>query len=372
MKRVKVFYIISDIDKALAFEWVNDGLDKHKIELHFLLLGKTETPFIEFLRSRNTPHHVVPYRGKADLLRAWWSVFKILRNHKPDVVHTHLWIANLLGLSASWLAGIRKRIYTRHHATLHYREYPSGLKWDKLNNRLATDIVAISKSIEEILVDWDGANPAKVTRIHHGFDLHYFEAIAPETVDRLRDKYKLAGQHPVVGVIARYTPWKGIQFIIPAFKKIREKYDKGHLVLANAQGEYEGAIREMLRTLPEGSYTEIKFEANIAALYRLFDVFVHVPTDAHAEAFGQTYVEALAAGVPSVFTLSGVAREYIQHRENAMVVDFENSLQIEEAIVEILESLVLREQLTASGSDVVKSFGLGLFMERLENLYLSK
>lgn len=370
---VKVFYIISDIEKALAFEWVNDFIDREKIELHFILIGKTETPLITFLRQRGTPHHVIAYATKKDLVKAWLAVFKILRKEKPDVVHTHLWVANMVGLTAAWVSRVARRIYTRHHATVHYRQYPSGLKWDKLANRLATNIVAISKSIEEILVDWDKAQKEKVTIIHHGFDLPYFSHVEEARVASLRKKYNLnASSGSVVGVISRYTNWKGIQFIIPAFKSLLAKYPNAHLVLANARGEYAREIKALLNTLPQGSYTEIGFEADLAALYRLFNVYVHAPIDAYSEAFGQTYVEALATGTPSVFTLSGIAREFVRDGENAVVVEHKNSEQIFVGLCNILENKELSARLIAGGRQSIQQFSVGKYMKDLETLYLQR
>jgi len=370
---VKVFYIISDIEKALAFEWINDFIDSDKIELHFILIGKTDTPLIKFLRHRGTPHHVISYATKKDLLKTWLAVFGILRKEKPDVVHTHLWVANLVGLSAAWVSRVSRRIYTRHHALVHHRQYPSGLKWDKLENRLATNIVAISKSIVEILVDWDKAQKKKITIIHHGFDLPYFSYVDEERVTSLRKKYNLnASNHPVVGVISRYTNWKGVQFIIPAFKSLLSKYPNGHLVLANAKGEYAREIKTLLNTLPQGSYTEIGFEGDLTALYRLFNVYVHVPIDAYSEAFGQTYVEALATGTPSVFTLSGIAREFIRDRENAVVVEYKNSEQIFLGLCDILENEELSKKLIIGGRESIQQFSIGKYMQELETLYLHR
>jgi glycosyltransferase involved in cell wall biosynthesis len=53
----------------------------------------------------------------------------------------------------------------------------------------------------------------------------------------------------------------------------------------------------------------VEFEPDVAELYHAFDVFVHVPEDQHAEAFGLVYVEAMIAGTPCIFTGSGVMHD---------------------------------------------------------------
>jgi glycosyltransferase involved in cell wall biosynthesis len=365
----KITYIISDIDKALAFEWVAMGL-KEKFDLSFILIGKAESKFSFFLKEHSIRYCEINDQEFPSRIQKWIQLFWILKREKPNIVHTHLWNANLLGLSSAWVLGIKQRIYTRHHATTHYREFPSGRKWDVLCNTLATHIVAISKNVEEILIEWDKADAKKIRLIHHGFDLTYFKSITPTRVEALRTKYALTkNTSPVIGVISRYMQWKGIQYILPAFKKIREEYPNAKLVLANAHGNYASIIKKSLQSLPVGSFIEIKFEEDLAALYRIFDVFVHVPIDAHAEAFGQTYVEALVTRTPSVFTLSGIAREYIVHKQNAWVVDFQNSDQIVEGINALLNDKTLREQLKQQGEGSVQQFSLEGYILALEKLY---
>ena len=120
--------------------------------------------------------------------------------------------------------------------------------------------------------------------------------------------------------------------------------------------------------LPDSCYTEIKFENNLFALYKLFDIYVHTPVNKEIEAFGQTYVEALVSGIPSVFTLSGVANEFIKDKENALVVDYCNSEQIYSSINKIINDDVLRKKIIAQGKEAVKQFNLDLFISKLEKL----
>lgn len=367
----RLTYVVSDIDKSLHFEWIACDLNAH-FALTFILIGPSESALEKYLKAKHIPVHVFAYRTKSDLLKIWLGVLKIFRESKPDIIHTHLWIANLVGLSAGYFAGIKKRIYTRHHATIHYTQHRSGLKWDLLNNRMATTIIAISRNVEVLLTEWDGADRDKVVVIPHGFSLSYFTAPSQQRIRLLQEKYGIDENHrPVIGVISRLVEWKGIQYIIPAFAKLQRAFPNAHLVIANAHGDFENAIDTLLAALPTASYTKIPFEADLAALYGLFDIFVHVPTDPYAEAFGQTYVEALMAGVPSVFTLSGVAPEVVIGEKNALVVGFQNSNEIYQSMMRILTDPTLKARLIDNGKTAVQSFTIENHLQRLKALYLS-
>lgn len=373
MKRKRILYVISDIEKAMAFEWVNDKLDRNKFDLYFVLIGiRRSTPIEIHLKQQNSKVECILYGNMPTLLIVWWRLLLIINRIKPEVVHTHLFKANLLGLSAAWLLRIKKRIYTRHHSTLHHKYFPKAVYLDKIVNYLSTDIIALSTPLKHVLIDLEKVVPYKIHFIPHGFELSYFESQTEEQTQRMRVKYKIpTNAFPVVGVISRFTFWKGIQYIIPAFKKLRYVYPDAHIILANANGDYEKEINVLLNELPPDCYTKIGFEENIASLYNIFDIFVHTPIDESAESFGQTYVEALASGVPSVVTLSGIACDFITDKSNALVAEYENIDSIFTLMKLILDNKELRTKLIAEGKNSIRQFNLERMILDLENLYAS-
>jgi glycosyltransferase involved in cell wall biosynthesis len=253
---------------------------------------------------------------------------------------------------------------------IHHAQYRSGLKWDKLCNWLATDIIAISENVRKILINLERVPTKKIHIINHGFELGYFMNVSRSRTGVLKQKYHIKDEFfPIVGVIARYTKWKGIEFVIESFKNVQHLQPNAHLILANATGDYAPVIKQLLSTLPEGSFTEIAFEDDLAALYNIFDVFVHVPPDPNGEAFGQTYIEALAAGVPSVFTLSGIASEFIVHKQNALVVNFQNADEISDAIQTICSDASVRRSLVRNGRSSVSAFSIHIMLDKLIDLY---
>lgn len=367
----KVTFILFQINKALAFEWIIDNINSNKFEISIISIAVEENSVLEkFCKERNIEFHVVKYIGKKQMPSAIWQTYKILKKIKPDAVHAHIFEGGLIGIIAAKLAGIKKRIYTRHYSTYHHTYAPSGIKYDKIINVLSTKIIAISNNVQQILIEKENVSPEKIILVHHGFDLNLFYNISDDRINAIQKKYNPENRKPVIGVISRYTKWKGVQYIIPAFKNLLEKYPNALLVLCNAKGEYKNEIQKMLSELPSNSYKEIIFEQDNAALFKLFDVFVHVPVDKQIEAFGQIYVEALAVGTPSVFTLSGIASDFIIDKKNALVVDYKSTEQIYNSIVEIIEDKQLASQLVQNGKqDLETYFSLPLMINKLEQIY---
>ena len=364
----KLIYIISDIHKSLAFEWIADQHDQSKFDLQFILLNSEPTPLEDFLVKKNIIVKRFPINSFVQKIKALSETYGYLKNVKPKIIHCHLFYASLIGLLAAKLVGIKKRIHTRHHSTYNHQYNRKGIYLDKLINYLSTDIVAISKNVQEILIEYENVPIQKIHLIHHGFDLEAFQNVDPKKVERLKSKYKITNG-PVIGVIARWIEWKGIQYIIPAFKKLLKDYPEAILVLANANGPYKSRIEHLLTDLPKTSFRIITFEEDIFTLYHLFDFYVHTPIDSQIEAFGQTYVEALAAGIPSVFTLSGVAKEIIENRKNALVVPFMDCDTIYNSILELLKIETHTSSLIKIGKDSLRPFLLSNMIHNLHQLY---
>ena len=149
----KVTYIVSDIDKSIAFEWIVEQLNKKKIDLSFILINKASTSHLHsYLKENNIPVFQLYFSDKKKLPVIIFKCFLLLKKINPDIVHCHLFWANIIGLTASKLSNIKNRIFTRHHSTYHHTYFPKAVKWDRLCNFLATDVVAISGNVEDVLV----------------------------------------------------------------------------------------------------------------------------------------------------------------------------------------------------------------------------
>ncbi len=368
---INLAYIISQVSHSNLFEWTAVMLDRKKYNLTFILMHEEETPFELFLRKENFNVYRIKFKNKFDLALCTIHIRNILKKEKIKIVHTHLFEAGLAGMAAAKLAGIPKRIHTRHDATIHHDFHPGAVKYDKVVNGLSTQIIAITKNVKSILVDMEGVSPSKVTIIHHGFRLNEFSNVSEERKSNLVKKYFPSGKPQfIVGAVSRFIEWKGLQYLIPAFAKFRNQNPQAHLILANAQGPYEKELNDLLDKLPNGSYTKVLFEKDISALYHLFNAFVHVPIDSQSEAFGQVYIEAMASGIPSIVTLSGIAPDYIVPNQNAFVVPFKDVDQIEEKIKIVASDKQLCENLILNArQSIEKEFSIERMITELERCY---
>ncbi len=368
--KIKVCHVLSDVDQSHLIETTGEVMDKAKYKIGFVFMGKKKPQLFDFFREHGYETEFFEFCSKRQLPSAVWKLKEIFKRFRPDIVHTHLVEASLAGLVAAKILRIKNRIHTRHHGIESHVYYPHGVYYDKVINHLSKKIIAISNVVAEALTEREGVNPNKVVNIPHGFNLENFVADEEKT-EALKTQYGLEGHYPVIGSIGRFIHWKGVQNIVPAFKALLKTYPQAKLVLANATGPYGPDIFRLLKdNLEERNYVTIEFERNVFALYRTFDAFVHVPVNRDFEAFGQVYIEALAMKVPSVFTLAGIANDFIVDKENAVVVPYNDSEAIAQGLGLLLRDDELRNKIINRGKeDVWRMFHSNRFGAQLDALY---
>lgn len=364
-----VCYIISDINKAVFFEKTLVSL-RDNCKVSVILINGENGELHQFLIENKFDFFILNNKKISTSFANILKCRKFLKQLKPDLIHCHLAHANWIGLISARFAGIKKRIYTRHSGELIHLNWKEKTI-DKIQNLFATDIVSISKIIDDLLKK-QGVSSKKRTLIHHGFEIDRFENFNSEEVNRIKKQYNPSNLHPTIGVIARWIEFKGIEYVIQAFEKFIQEEKNAHLLLFGADFNlsYSPVILKALEKIPKENYSIIKFENNVYDLYHLFDIYVHVPINPFCEAFGQTYIEALASGTPSIFTLSGVASEVIIDKENALVVPFADDNAIFNGLKEIHSNSELRKKLISNGKKMVnQNFQFDTYLQKLIDLY---
>jgi glycosyltransferase involved in cell wall biosynthesis len=134
-----------------------------------------------------------------------------------------------------------------------------------------------------------------------GIDLDPFRSSVSEG-SLLRPDLQLPGR-VVVLFLSRLDPKKGLDLLLPAFARVRRKYDKMVLVLAGeGPSQFVSTIRKQADYLgigPEVLFVGFLHHDQKLAALRSADIFV-LPS--YSENFGIAVVEAMAAGLPVVIT----------------------------------------------------------------------
>ncbi len=177
-------------------------IDKSRFDISLVLLTAKSGSFEKFIQKMGMTYKKVHFISKYDYPRAIWQTMRFLRKVKPDIIHTHLGNASVIGMIAGKLSGIQGRAYTRHGGT-HRDFFEGGRKYERLIQSMSTHIIATCENVKEILTEEDKVKAEKITIINLAFETEKFYHPNPEIVKALVQKYNPDNRHPVVGVISR-------------------------------------------------------------------------------------------------------------------------------------------------------------------------
>jgi glycosyltransferase involved in cell wall biosynthesis len=255
-------------------EWTLSGLrnEGYTIEVILLFHPQRKSHFEEFLKTHHFSFTRLSLSGKWKMvfvfIRLWRMLRQLQKQHGELVVHTHGYVPSFLGITAARWAGISRRIITRHHGDYHQRYgHTFHARIDRWLNQQASTIIALSPWMKSYLVNQESVPAEKICHIPHGFDLSFFQSPDHAEMEKLNAAINPNGAYPVIGVVARWMEYKGIHYIIPAFKRLLADYPDAILILAHADGSYESAILELLAQLPQQSYYRLNFTPHVVELY---------------------------------------------------------------------------------------------------------
>ncbi|MFD0349642.1 glycosyltransferase [Kitasatospora aburaviensis] len=199
-----------------------------------------------------TVHHLA-MRGNRDL-GALPRLVRLIRAGRYDLVHTHLYRAQLYGRLAARLAGVRAVVSTEHslHAgVIEGRPVTRGVKGlYLLAERLGTTTVAVSRQVAQTLHAW-GVPQARIELIPNGIDAaRYHRPDADRAADqaRLRTELGLPPESWVVGGVGRLVPGKRFHVLVEA---VAELDDGARLVLVG-EGPERAALERRAAELGLG------------------------------------------------------------------------------------------------------------------------
>jgi glycosyltransferase involved in cell wall biosynthesis len=221
----------------------------------------------------------------------------LIRRGRYDVVQTHLYRAMLYGRLAARMAGVRAVLATEHSLTPTSIEgrptdRPGVRTMYLAAERLGRMTVAVSPTVTRLLAQW-GVPDARVRMIPNGIDAPAFR-FDPAERQRVRTQLGIPTDAEVIGSVSRLVPARRVELLIDAAAGL-----SGTVLLLVGDGAAMSELRE--RAHRHGIADRVIFTGesrDVPAMYAAMDVYV---ATSPYETFGIAVLEALAAGLPTVY-----------------------------------------------------------------------
>ena len=285
-------------------------------------------------------------------VRALLELRRLLRDERPDVLHTHNPKPGVLGRIAGRLARVPVVVNTQHGL---YAQ-PT----DRLRRRLpvyALERIAAAFGHHELVQNPEDVTTLvrtlrvpqrKVTLLGNGIDLSRFTGDRRDR-EAVRAEWGVAADQVVVGVVGRLVAEKGIAEIVAAAGLLRDRgVDATIVVVGPTEPDKRDGLTE--HALDEARSNGIVFVGrrdDMPRCYAAFDVFL---TATHREGFPRAAMEASASGLPIVATDIRGCRQVVTHERTGLLVPVRNPVALADAVHRLVDDPALRSRLGAAAS----------------------
>ena len=379
MKRILYLHAGAELygaDKVLL-ELIK-GLDKEEFEAHVIL--PNDGVLVEALRQVGAKVSVLDYpilrrkyfnpKGIADYIRSYNFYAKQIalyaREHSIDMVHNN---------TAAVLEGIYLKRKLKLPLIWHVHEIivkPKAISdfINMLMGRYADKIVTVSQAVANHIKQSPFIKDSQVEVIYNGVDNAVYY---PMDASSIREKFDIAQDALVIGMIGRVNAIKGQNDFIEAVEPLLEKNEQAVAFLAGGvfSGE-EWRLEELDKRIASSSVVSqihrIDYYDKTSELYNMFDIFV-LPS-IKPDSLPTVVLEAMACSKPVVGYNNGGIAEMVVDDKSGCLVKPNRPQELSNAISLLLDSSEKREKLGRVGNQRQKElFSLDSYIKNFSELY---
>jgi len=374
-KRITVLHLITELTVGGAqrmLEKLLERMDQEKFRSLVVSMADLG-PVAESIQARKIPVFTLGMRLGRPSLGGFLRLYRILREHCPEIVQTWLYHADLLGLLAGKLARAGRVVWGIRCSDMDLGDYRVLTALTvRANARLSflpDAIVVNSEKGKE--VHWKlGYSTRKMVLIENGFDLTRFH---PDESARewLLQELALPEDAILIGLVARWDPMKDQHSFLKAAALVAESMAAAHFLMVGPG--MDPANRKVVELIHQG-----RLEGRVHLLGVRNDpsrimaaLDMACSSSAYGEGFPNTIGEAMACALPCVVTDVGDSARLVG--DTGLVVPPRNPEALAMAWRELMDlGEEGRQRLGAAARRRVQDhFDLSRIVSKYESLYRS-
>lgn len=314
---------------------------------------------------------------------AYQKLKKLIKDFKPDIVHTHAAKPGAIGRLAAAAAGVPVVVHTFHGHVFH--SYFNSLKSKFFINTeryLATKsdaIVAISEQQRQELVENFKIAPAdKFRLIPLGLDLDKFTNNIEEKRQKFRQSFEMEEDVVAIGIIGRLVPIKNHYLFIKAIKHVLDNTSKKIKAFIIGDGETRADLENVAQQAGISFSTErdahhphplvfTSWRSDVDTIMAGLDI---VTLTSFNEGTPVSLIEAQAANKPIVSTRVGGISDIVIEGETALLADVQDGDGFANHLLQLVQDDALRYRMGKRGQEqVLQQYSYQRLMKDMSALY---
>ncbi len=313
------------------------------------------------------PRTIRPFKD----LRACWTLYRLIKQFQPTIVHTQTSKAGMIGRLAAYLAGTPIIIHTAHAFPFHVNLHPV-MRWvyvllerwaGRVSDLIMVDTASVRDEGVRARVMRDAARLAVVPM---GIDLNKFSPTGREPAT-LRRTLGLEPHDLVVGTVARLVPDKGLECFLQMAALIHAARPNTRFLIVGDGPLRDDLERQAIALNVRSTIVFTGHRADIPDLMAVLDVFV-LPT--LREGFGVVFAEAMAMEKPTVGSRIGPVSEVVEEGVTGYLATPGNPQEFAQFVLQLLGDQSKRRRFGEAGRRRVEQlFSQSRMCELIEGHY---
>ena len=363
-RRITVMHVIEDLENGGAERILINlvrGLNREKFRPLVCCLT-AEGQMAAELHESGIPVLTMHKSAKVDLGHVL-RLRNLMREEKVDIVHTHVFTANLWGRLAAIAAGVPV-VITHEHSSFSVDDRYRRLI-ERVLSRRTDKIISVSEELRVRLIHEARLPLATVTTIHNG--LRPPAALNDARRNQLRRTLGLERFDHLIGSVGRLEPRKNYRLLLEAMARLIRQHPSTALVLVGS-GEEAASLRYRAGEL--GITPNVVFAGYRSDVRDLLGIMTTFCMSSNTEGISMALLEAMVAGVPVVATNVGGNPEIVPDGSYGILVPPGDAAALAEALIETLNHRDLAlERARKSQKRACEFFGERRMIQRIEELY---
>ena len=283
---------------------------------------------------------------------AFVRLTRLVRRHRPAILHTHLVHADFHGLPAGRLARVPVSFSTKHGFNP-FRDGRAFAAADRTVARLADVQIAISAGLARYLAEREGFAEGEFEVVHYGIEA------GPEPPP-------LPGA-PRLAIVGRLIPIKGHDVLLQALAAVRARLPEVTLRIAG-DGPLDADLKSRARELALADV--VSFLGRVVPVAPAFEEAGIVVVPSFGEGFGMVALEAMERGRPVIASAVGGLPEIVDDGRTGVLVPPGDVGALGAAIEQLAGDPARAAALGAAGRvRALERFSQARCTDRIETLY---
>ena len=301
-------------------------------------------------------------RNLGGLLKGWSGLNRELKAFKPDVIETFTHDANLMGIPAARLCGVKGRFASHHGQFVGQSGLSRGLHTRVINSGMTTKLICVSERAKRQALE-EGIAAEKIQVIFNGVKPVETD---PETRKAVRAELGLSDTEVMILNVGRLTPEKAQHHLVSAAAALRDDPNLRFFIAGDGPCREE-LERQIKAEYLEGHFTLLGSRADVDRLLNAADLFVLY---SDTEGMPVSLMEAMSAGLPCVASsLEGIAQLIPDEQYGTLIPAGNADLLAETLRARLADPDGRAAQGRAAAERIRRSFSLEASCRQYEDLF---